>query len=579
MRLNRRKKAADWFTKLGYRIELRLGLRNIGAHYGDHGEFLQAKEYFGRAAALLQPGSSNDEIAAVWSDVALSAIELGKLDEAEAALNKALAHLNPKKPPIYEYSQMLISQGRVAELRQGKGDPLDFYRRTLAIQGMDHTSPLEARLRIAAYHRRNGKPTEAEREYRAALKSVADLRTRLSQEESQIGFVSTLIRIYQDYVDLLVETGRDREALLLADESRLQVFTERTGAAGRTWPPLQLDRLSKLLRASQTTALVYWLAPKRSFVWMLDGDGVHRGPDLESSKTLEPQLRAYVELVRSGEDPLQAPNRTALAAKLQLKSAKGRQRVVIVPDGGLHWLNFETLPADDKHYWIESATVSIAPSLRILAEATGSDGGGPALLVGDAVTSPGYERLKHAAGELRAIAGTYRAKSVLEGAAATPQAYAAAKLADFRDIHFAAHAEANPRRPLDSAVILSPGVGGGTRLTARDILLHPLKARLVTLSACSAAGAKSYGGEGLVGFAWAFLRAGADRVVAGLWKVDDESTSELMAKFYDELRTKPPADALREAKLSLLRQKGAFRKPYYWGPFQMYTSIVDSAPR
>ena len=42
-------------------------------------------------------------------------------------------------------------------------------------------------------------------------------------------------------------------------------------------------------------------------------------------------------------------------------------------------------------------------------------------------------------------------------------------------------------------------------------------------------------GEGLVGFAWAFLRAGAQRVIAGLWDVDDRSTADLMGRVYAEI--------------------------------------------
>ena len=57
----------------------------------------------------------------------------------------------------------------------------------------------------------------------------------------------------------------------------------------------------------------------------------------------------------------------------------------------------------------------------------------------------------------------------------------------------------------------------------------------MTVSACRSAGERVYAGEGLVGFAWAFLRAGARRVVAGLWDVDDRSTADLMDAIYTRL--------------------------------------------
>ena len=83
-------------------------------------------------------------------------------------------------------------------------------------------------------------------------------------------------------------------------------------------------------------------------------------------------------------------------------------------------------------------------------------------------------------------------------------------------------------------------------------------------------------GEGLVGFAWAFLGAGARNRIAGLWEVDDRSTAQLMEAMYSELkRGSPPPQALRQAKLALVRSGGSFHKPYYWAPFQLFTVSLD----
>jgi CHAT domain-containing protein len=109
-------------------------------------------------------------------------------------------------------------------------------------------------------------------------------------------------------------------------------------------------------------------------------------------------------------------------------------------------------------------------------------------------------------------------------------------------------------------------------LYARDVAARPLSADLVTVSACRSAGERAYSGEGLVGFSWAFLRAGARRVVAGLWDVDDRSTAELMDRMYGALAAgDPPARALRRAKLALIAEGGAAARPYNWGPFEMFT--------
>jgi CHAT domain-containing protein len=135
-------------------------------------------------------------------------------------------------------------------------------------------------------------------------------------------------------------------------------------------------------------------------------------------------------------------------------------------------------------------------------------------------------------------------------------------------IHFAAP----PRQlaeSLESAIILSKN-GDRFKLYARDITGLKLSADLVTISACRSAGARAYGGEGLVGFAWAFLQAGALSVIAGLWDVGDESSSQLMGKLYQALASgMKPAAALRHAKLAMLHS-GPYRKPFYWGPYQTY---------
>ena len=148
-----------------------------------------------------------------------------------------------------------------------------------------------------------------------------------------------------------------------------------------------------------------------------------------------------------------------------------------------------------------------------------------------------------------------------------PEAYRAAGPGRFSAIHFTAHAVANRESPLDSAVLLSGG-----KLYAREVMDVPLTADLVTDLRLSRRGTTHYSGEGLVGFAWAFLRAGARHVIAGLWDVNDQSTAALMDVLYRELAAgKPPAAALRAAKLSLIASPGNLRKPYYWAPFQLYT--------
>ena len=101
-----------------------------------------------------------------------------------------------------------------------------------------------------------------------------------------------------------------------------------------------------------------------------------------------------------------------------------------------------------------------------------------------------------------------------------------------------------------------------------------LPADMVVISACETGIGRKIGGEGLNGLSRGFMYAGAKRIVASLWKVNDASTSQLMKYFYERLglregldfdRTRP-ATALREAQLEMMGQR-IWRHPYYWAAF------------
>lgn len=134
-----------------------------------------------------------------------------------------------------------------------------------------------------------------------------------------------------------------------------------------------------------------------------------------------------------------------------------------------------------------------------------------------------------------------------------------------------AMAGANPREGAD---------GDDGILTALEASYLDLEGvDLVTLSACETARGTPESGEGVQGLVSAFQMAGARRVVASLWRVDDEGTRRLMDGLYERMLRKEsplsPADALREASLALRDWKDAdgnarFAAPKYWAPFVAY---------
>jgi CHAT domain-containing protein len=187
-----------------------------------------------------------------------------------------------------------------------------------------------------------------------------------------------------------------------------------------------------------------------------------------------------------------------------------------------------------------------------------------------------YAELPNASSEIAKIASHFSddRRTVLTGLQASPEAYQLSQAGQFSYIHFVAHATANMTSPLDSAVVLSSDRDDAAiyKLYARDILKQNLHADLVTVSACYGSGLRNYSGEGLVGLAWAFLRAGSHHVIGAMWEVSDVSTPLLMDHLYGELaKGNQPDAALRSAKLSMIHSDGIFRKPLYWAPFQLYS--------
>lgn len=160
---------------------------------------------------------------------------------------------------------------------------------------------------------------------------------------------------------------------------------------------------------------------------------------------------------------------------------------------------------------------------------------------------------------------------------------------DSRVVHFATHALLDDRFPLSSSLVLAMpddqrvDLGNGLLQVWEIFEQMRLNADLVVLSGCETAIGEKDGGEGLMGLARAFQYAGARTVLASLWSVNDQATSELMIRFYKHLRAGLPKDqALQAAQQELIRgpievinDKGEretrdFSSPYYWAGFQLY---------
>lgn len=563
-------------------------LGNSGEVLSDRGDLQRAAEKFRQALALAKSRDKDERDLTGWwyYNLATLSIEVGDYAAAEGynrealRLKQAIANHSDYYPRVNE---AIIAAARKDLRAEG------LYRGLIAEyhEGLDPGQMLEARAGLAALLAEKGEFDQADAQFRAALAHLESRRTALARDDNRMTYLAKLIRFYDRYINFLVDRKQVERALEVAESSRARVLDERLEAKSEH-AVVSASRLRELARSSHAVFLSYWLGKDRSFLWSVTADGIAM-EILPPESQITPLVAGYRSFIENLRDPLQSeyPAGQKLS-EILLRPVRSviasASRVVLVPDRSLYSLNFETLPdpEDSKKYVIERTVLEVAPSLNMLAArrppAAPADS---LLLIGnpDQVIEE-YPRLPFAGSEIEAIskAVSLEKETVIEGAYAYPSAYRDAKPAQYSWIHFAAHAAANPTSPLDSALILSRGVSPqdtAYQLSAREVMTVPLNASLVTLSACRSAGARTYSGEGQVGLSWAFLRAGSRSVVAGLWDVTDRSTAALMADFYDQLaQNAEPMAALRHAKLTLLHGGKAYRKPFYWGPFQLYAGTI-----
>jgi len=588
-------------SQLGDVFSQENNLTNIGYVDMAAGDFAKAERSFRSSLELARAQNSKEHMLNALRVLARLAVQTGDLAKASQYAEQALNIARESGNRIDELYPTLV-QGQVAASR---GDATAAENKFHGLE-QDKSCPAflkwEAEHSLARLYEDENRSDSADRAYHAALATFEAARDTVQHEDFQLSFLTNASRIYDDYIHFLVARGKAGAALQWADFSRARTLSEGLGllpkGSATGPPPLNSQQLA---RRAQGTILFYWLGEKQSYLWAVT-------PLKTSLFTLPPgaEIDAAVQRYRKAlggpQDVLESSDRDGqslyriLIAPAQ-SSLKKDAKVFVIPDGSLNNLNFETLlvpeskardskmpasnPSQPKlHYWIEDVTIANASSLRILGAARDSKAtrNRDLLLVGNSVApNDKYPELSKAAAQMESVARHFPAaeQKIFARAQATPAAYLASSPEQFSYIHFVAHGTASRLSPLDSAIVLSKGSAedDSFKLYARDIIRHPLRADLVTISACYSSGERSYSGEGLVGLSWAFLRAGAHNVIAALWEATDASTEQLMDKFYDDLnKGSSPDAALRAAKLSLLRNS-RFRNPFYWAPFQLYARL------
>jgi CHAT domain-containing protein/tetratricopeptide (TPR) repeat protein len=412
-------------------------------------------------------------------------------------------------------------------------------------------------------------------------------------------------------------------------QSRIRQESPRYAAL--TQPvPATIEQIRRELLDEETVLLEFYLGEERSFLWAvtrseLMSQALPKRADIEAAaRTVQDlittrQRTRDLAAVRESDRRLETES-MALSRLLwsrlapRLATDWKAKRLLIVASGALAYLPLGALPSpvvgaarpllrDHEIVFAPSASVLIAlrrehgpgaaagTSVAVLADPV-FDAADPrvrtrAASAWESARVPtgltramaslgrdGFARLPFSRGEADAIATFVPRASLLKATdfAANRTLVAQGALGDHRVVHFATHGLLDSQHPDLSGLVLSlvdeKGKPQDGFLRMHEIYNLRLPVDLVVLSACQTALGREIRGEGLIGLTRGFMYAGARAVVASLWQVDDESTAELMKRFYRAMlkEGRRPADALRTAQIELSRHP-RWAAPFYWAPF------------
>jgi CHAT domain-containing protein len=450
---------------------------------------------------------------------------------------------------------------------------------------------------------------ERETDLKRRLNRAAERQTQLSGEdrEAQDAVAKEIQNLTADY-----------------EQVRALIRTRSPKYASLTQPqPLSLSEVQQKLLDENTILLEYALGEENSYLWAVSA-GSYETHRLPARAVIEKPILLLRELLTAQEN---RPGEATRTRRLRIQEARtrywkeaaalsdvllgpvaarlGRKRLLIVSDGALQYLPFAALPVPNRPPGRDPVPLIVEHELIVLPSASTlsvlrdqTSGRKKAdkwvAVIADPVfeaqdprvqkeaAAPGrgfsgsirYPRLPSSRIEAEAIAALAPAGQALTavGIKASRQLATSPELGQYRIVHFATHGILHSEHPELSGIVLSMfderGKPQEGLLRLHDIYNLRLPVELVVLSACESYLGKQVRGEGLMGIVRGFMYAGASRVMASLWKVDDQATKELMVTFYRNLFEKgePPAAALRSAQVQMSQQPD-WRSPYYWAAF------------
>ena len=389
---------------------LAINLNDNGAAAVARRDLPAARDYYRQVIELATKTGDLPMLTLGRANLATTLILMEDVDAAEA-INTEAQHLAGDGVDNETRLRMMLNSGRIAAAR-GKLAEAEAICRSVANSGIRQPKfVIDADELLAKVLEREKRPQDAEAALKQALAELDNSRAELFRDESKLTYTDSLIQVSRDYVDLLFRRGRASEALEIAESSRARLLSEQSNVA-KALP--KSAEFVELARKTNTVFLFYWIAPVQSHLWAITSTGIVHKP-LPADTEIQSLVDSYRRFIDGDGfgDPLSGPNPgrelfTALIGPVQQLVPPGTH-VVIVPDGTLFDINFESLPVQTggSHYWLRDVTVSVAPSLSLFLRP--DDAVRPAhrrlLLIGDALSAgqKDFPHLENAGKEIERI--------------------------------------------------------------------------------------------------------------------------------------------------------------------------------
>lgn len=654
--------------RIGDEIDIAIDFNNIGGIYDSWGQYAKAIEYYQQALEVFKKQGNQANIATLHNNIGKSYYNWKEYDKAIEHYQQAL-EIDKK---LGREGDVAIELKNIGEVYYSWGEydkAIANYNQALKINrklGKEASTAIDLN-NIGEVYSKWRKYDKAIAYFEESIALIEKIRLTASGEIRR-DYLASQIDTYQALISTCINNKQPAKAFEVSEQSSAKYLAEQIVGSSKV---TQVDLKTYREKLTKKTAVVKFanIAQDNSIRLVLNKENIYSLEVNDSSfavaVTLKYQNEIYPKIIKGavnfrGERGFKADTvqtnkakfdniinyyRSLLISPRKTEKEKetfkfisqqlytflfsdieqyiqGKTELIILPDGILGFIPFETLILPDGHYMCEKYQIRYQQSLTVANQIAQRQTAKSGLLaIGGAVYNEKtyksdmaitddeiadlqkqtivalnrgdnldgiYDKLQRGSWnnlpgtktEATAISLLNKNSKLITGKKANEtlikEMSKSGELNKYRILHFATHGTVVPEIPELSAVILSLGVDtlNDGYLRMSEIAELNIQPEFVNLSACETGLGRIYGGEGVVGLTQSWLIAGAKGLSVSLWQVDDTATKEFMISMYKKAleQNMPFSEAIYKTKMEFVNGKFGeqYKEPYFWAPFVYY---------